>query len=212
MRESRYFKFLGKRLALKAIYGSVARGDVRPDSDVDIILFNPPKPYMLEFIIEKTFGSIYAREIVQATPRHAIKAHIYLDPLRIISFPLVPFTRLEYEFYKFGGLIGLPDALDYRKRVPGVDKRLVLILPTEKGHKEQSIIGMESKVAKLLDVSIDTIKERISVLVKRDEKGRTGVFLKKVLAHDESFENVLRELESSNPAVRRLIKIRGLII
>ena len=194
------------------IFGSVARGDVHQNSDIDIIIFKPPKPYLLEYLIEEKIGVIYAREIIQATPHHAIKAHIYVDPLTIISFPLVPFTRLEYEFYKFGGLINLKSARNVKERVAGVDKRLVLIIPTEKGHIEQSIIDNESYVSKILGVSIDIIRERVSVLTKRDEKGRTGVFLKRILSPDESFEMVLRELENTNPMVRRLIKSRGLVI
>ena len=61
-------------------------------------------------------------------------------------------------------------------------------------------------------MSIDIVRERVSVLMKRDEKGRTGVFIKRVLASDESFEEVLRKLEVRNPAVRKIIKTRGLII
>lgn len=194
------------------IFGSVARGDVHPQSDIDIIIFSPPKPYMLEYILEKKFGYIYAREIVQATPNHALKAHIYLDPTTVITFPIVNFSSLEIEFYKFGGIIGIDDAKDIKKRVAGIDKRLVLIIPTDKGHIEQSILGIESHVARLLNVSIDIIKERVAVLRKRDEKGRTGVFLKRVLSPDESIESVIRELENKNHIVRKIIKKRGLVI
>ncbi|MHA1590247.1 MAG: nucleotidyltransferase domain-containing protein [Candidatus Njordarchaeales archaeon] len=194
------------------IYGSVARGDVKPSSDIDIVIFSPPPPYRLEYIIEEAFGRIYSREIVQATPRHALKAYIYVDPETVVTFPLTPLTNLEYEFYKFGGLLGLEDARNFRNRVPGVDKRLVLILPNEEGHIERSIIGREEETARLLGVSLDIIKERIYVLRRRDEIGRTGTFIRRVLHPDESFDGVLRELESKNPAVRRLIKSRGLII
>ncbi len=194
------------------IFGSLARGDVHKDSDIDIIIFSPPPIYKLELILEESLGNIYSREIVQATPNHAIKMHIYVDPLTIISVPLVSLSRLEHEFYRFGGIISSKLARDYRKRVPGVDKRLVLIIPTDKGHIGQSIIGMESYVSKVLGVSVDIIKERIEVLSKRDEKGRTGVFLKRVLLPDESVDEVLRKLIDRNPKLRTLIKKRGLLV
>jgi len=167
---------------------------------------------MLEYILEEKFGYIYAREIVQATPNHALKAHIYLDTTTVITFPIVNFSSLEIEFYKFGGIIGIDDAKNIKNRVAGIDKRLVLIIPTDKGHIEQSILGIESHVARLLNVSIDIIKERVAVLRKRDEKGRTGVFLKRVLSPDESIESVIRELENKNHIVRKIIKKRGLVI
>lgn len=194
------------------IYGSVARGDVHKESDIDIIIFSPPPIYKLELVFEEEFKSIYSRELVQATPNHAIKMHIYIDPLTTVTVPLVPLSKLEYEFYRFGGIIDIKLARDYRQRVPGVDKRLVLIIPTKKGHIGQSIIGMESYASKLLGVSIDIIKERISVLSKRDEKGRTGTFLKKILMPDESVDEVLRNLMRKNPKLRNLIKKRGLLV
>jgi len=42
--------------------------------------------------------------------------------------------------------------------------------------------------------------------LKRDEVGRTGVFIKKELAPDETFEMALKKLADDNPAVRRRIK------
>ena len=43
----------------------------------------------------------------------------------------------------------------------GVDKRLMLIEPTEKGHVESSIIGKEEYVAKLLGISAETVLDRV---------------------------------------------------
>ncbi len=209
---SKILNLLEKQGIKGYLYGSVARGDVHKDSDVDIIIFSPPPIYMLELLIEEEYGRIYAREIVQATPNHAIKLHIYIDPYTVVTAPLVPLSKLEHEFYRFGGIIESNQARDLRNRVPGVDKRLVLIIPTEQGHVEQSIIGIESYVAKLLNVSIDIVKERIRVLSKRDEKGRTGVFVKRVLLPDEFVDEVLRKLIRSNPKLRNLIKKRGLLV
>ena len=42
--------------------------------------------------------------------------------------------------------------------MPGVDKRLILIRPTEDGHIEEDITGRESQVSKLLNISIDIVR------------------------------------------------------
>jgi predicted nucleotidyltransferase len=41
--------------------------------------------------------------------------------------------------------------------------------------------------------------------MKRDEVGRTGVFIKKELTIDETFELTLKKIADVNPAVRRRI-------
>jgi predicted nucleotidyltransferase len=110
--------------------------------------------------------------------------------------------RVEREFYKFGGEIYL-NHLGAGTRVAGVDKRLMLIEPTERGHTESSIIGREEQTAKILEISTETVLDRVHTLLKRDEVGRTGVFIKKELAADETFEMALKKLADENPAVRR---------
>jgi predicted nucleotidyltransferase len=42
--------------------------------------------------------------------------------------------------------------------------------------------------------------------LKRDAVGRTGVFVKKELESDETFELALKRLSEENPAVRRKLK------
>ena len=201
-------KVLKEHNIIGYIYGSLARGDIHKKSDIDIIIPRIIKPYLVELIVETKFGGIYSREIVQATPKHAVKAHIYIDPTTTLSFPLTPFTKNEYEFYKFGGLIGLPDAEDHKKRVKGVDKRLVMIIPTERGHRELSILGREGWVAKQLGISIDTVKERVKILTRRDQIGRTGVYIKKRLYPEDSFDIELKKLIDTNPALRRMLRKR----
>ncbi|MEM2913772.1 MAG: DNA polymerase subunit beta, partial [Candidatus Bathyarchaeia archaeon] len=105
-------------------------------------------------------------------------------------------------FYKFGGFLGI-DGLKVGLRVPGCTKRLTLIEPTPKGHYETSIIGKEVEVARKLGISLEMVKERTRVLLRRDEVGRTGVFLSEEVSKDESFEKVLKKLIESNPAIRR---------
>jgi predicted nucleotidyltransferase len=82
----------------------------------------------------------------------------------------------------------------------------MLIEPTEKGHVESSVIGREGHVAKILGISGETVLDRVHALLKRDEVGRTGVFIKKELAADETFEMALKKLADDNPAVRRRVK------
>lgn len=193
------------------VHGSIARGDVWEGSDIDIFIPYYTPSYRLEYVLESAGYNIKARFIVVATPSSTPKAYIVLDDheKRVISFPLAKLHTREYEFYKFGGLLDL-DGLLYDKRVPGVDKRLVLIEPTEKGHKESPVIGYEDRVAELLGISIDTVLERIRVLSRRDRVGRTGVFIKYVLGPDESFEDVLQSIARDNPWVRRVLRERGI--
>ena len=64
-------------------------------------------------------------------------------------------------------------------------------------------MGREDAVAKLLDVSVETVLDRVHALLRRDKVGRTGVFIKRELAPTETFEMVLEGLADENPAVRR---------
>ncbi|MCX8175798.1 MAG: nucleotidyltransferase domain-containing protein, partial [Candidatus Bathyarchaeota archaeon] len=182
-------------------HGSIARGDVSKSSDVDIVLVDVVPSYKVETLLEAKGFKIYDRIMVQASPKNVVKAYIYLDELTLISFPLVKMTKNEREFYKFGGEIRFEE-LKKDVRVVGVDKRLMLIEPTEKGHVESSIIGRESKVASILGVGVEIVNERVKVLTRRNNVGRTGVYLKYRLKENEVFEEVLKEISSKNPAIR----------
>jgi len=186
------------------VHGSVARGDVKEGSDVDIVIPYPVPTYSVEVL----FPNIYDRVIVMATPNTVPKAHIYLEEKVSITIPLVKFSRREEEFYSFAGKVGLEDIRNGR-RVMGVNKKLLAIEPTEKGHVEYSIIGREGIVAKKLNIGLDVIEERIRVLTTRDKIGRTGVFLKTRPAEDESFEEHLEKISHRNPAVKRIMEERG---
>ncbi|KYC44648.1 MAG: Nucleotidyltransferase domain protein [Candidatus Methanofastidiosum methylothiophilum] len=182
------------------LYGSVARGDVHKGSDIDFFIEHIPETYLLEMALEDI--GIKERSIVQATPWHLVKGSITLFTGETITFPITESKLREIEFYYFGGAIELED-LKKDKRVPGVDKRLILIRPTEDGHIEEEITGREAEVSKLLNVSIDIVRERSQVLTRRDKIGRTGVYLNRVLMHDESFEQVLKEICDKDSNVRR---------
>jgi predicted nucleotidyltransferase len=187
------------------VHGSIARGDVNKKSDVDVFITEPPSSFLVEAALEKASMPVSVRLLVQATPNYAMKAHIELDDEASVSFPLMRMRRVEQEFYKFGGEVNLHQ-LKASLRVAGVDKRLMLIEPTEKGHVESSIIDREEATAMRLGVSVETVLDRVHALLKRDEVGRTGVFIKKELAADETFEMALKKLAELNPAVRRRMK------
>ncbi len=186
------------------VHGSIARGDVTPQSDIDIVIPQTISPFHVESVLHSAGFDFYSRQIVQATPWHSIKAHIYLDEKTVVTFPLVKLRGREWEFYKFGGLVTIND-LKKNIRVPGVDKRLILIEPTSQGHLESSIIGRESEVAKILGVSIDIVEERINILLRRDKIGRTGIYLKRELLPHETFGEVLKKIADRDPIVRRRI-------
>ncbi|MDT7876186.1 MAG: nucleotidyltransferase domain-containing protein [Sulfolobus sp.] len=182
------------------IYGSVARGDVNEKSDIDVIVFNPD-------ILKLDLIPCDHKFIVQATPYSTPKAYISLNPeeTEVISFPLSKLSRREIEFYYFGGLISFKD-IEEGKRVPGVNKKLMIIIPTEKGHIEIPLRGNEDYAVKVLkNVSHDTILERERLLTKREERGHTGLFLKYELDVDESVESAVNNLYKSNKYFRRAI-------
>lgn len=183
-------------------HGSIARGDVKKSSDIDIATLQRFPSYKLELALKRSGFRILDRKIVMATPWQLPKAHISLGDERIVTFPLKKPKKLEEEFYKFGGIVDL-NQIKEKERVPGVDKRLVLIEPTKEGRKESQVIGRESEVAKKIGASIEIVEERIEVLTRRNNIGRTGVFLQRELAPDESFEAVLKQIADKNPEVRR---------
>lgn len=192
------------------VYGSIARGDVNKKSDTDITILEVVPSYKVEVALENSGFKIVDRVIVQASPRHTVKAHIYLDELTTVTFPLVKMTKIEREFYKFGGELNFEE-LKKNIRVVGVDKRLMLIEPTNQGHIESSILGREIEVASKLKVSVSIVNERIRVLMRRNSIGRTGVYLKYRLKEDEVFEEVLKRIASEDPALRRMLIQRNFL-
>ncbi len=186
-------------------HGSIARGDVNTNSDVDVFVTEPPSSFLVETALERAGIPVNTRLLIQATPNYAMKAYIEVDAGASISFPLMRMRRVEREFYKFGGEVNL-NQLNAGVRVVGVDKRLMLIEPTTDGHTESSIVDREDAAAKSLGVSAETVLDRVHALIKRDEVGRTGVFIKRELAPDETFELALKKLADENPAVRRRMR------
>jgi len=187
------------------VHGSIARGDVSPKSDVDVFISEIYSSFAIENALRLSGFPISRRILIQATPFYAVKGYIEVDERTFVSFPLSKMRTVEREFYKFGGEATL-EMLKRNIRVPGVDKRLMLIEPTENGHVESSIIGQEERVAKMLGISVETVFNRVHVLLRRDTVGRTGLFIEREISQDETFEVVLKRLADKNPALRRRLR------
>ncbi|MHC1604409.1 MAG: nucleotidyltransferase domain-containing protein [Candidatus Methanofastidiosia archaeon] len=181
-------------------YGSIARGDIHKGSDVDIFIPDIVSSYLLEINLEN-FG-IVDKIIAMATPWHLIKAHLVLSNGVTVTFSLVNFKNFEKEFYYFGGAVTIDD-ITHKKRVAGVDKRLILTEPTENGHRETEITGREAEVAKLVGVSLGVVRERQQVLNRRNKVGRTGIYLQKHLAPDDNIELELKRIADKDSNVKK---------
>lgn len=177
------------------IHGSVARGDVDESSDVDVVIPYTEPPSLVELCLERYGINVINKVLVKATPKSALRVVYELTPdgKVSVSLPLERLSPQELEFYKFGGELTL-DELERDLRVPGVTKSLVLIVPVADGHMEAPVRGYEHYVAKVLGVSLSTVLERVKLLTRRDEVGRTGLFLKITLNHSEPVEEALRRL------------------
>jgi predicted nucleotidyltransferase len=130
---------------------------------------------------------------------------LFISEDRGYSFPLVNLKGNEIEFYKFAGSNSYQQ-LKKGLRVSGVDKRLMLIEPTEKGHLESPVKGNEGRIAKMLGINVYTIRDRVRTLKRREKVGRTGVYLKRELSPDEAFGEVFDQLSRSRPAIRRRMR------
>ncbi|MGC9778906.1 MAG: nucleotidyltransferase domain-containing protein [Candidatus Heimdallarchaeota archaeon] len=184
------------------LYGSITRGDVSETSDIDLFIPYQLSSFNVELALQQEGLSIYGKKIVQATPKHLVKAHIYLSEVICVTFPLTSIREREFEFIQFGGSVNL-DELKSDNRVPGVDKRLLLIEPTDEGHRESPVTGFESIVAKKVGVSVGLVRERVRILTTRDKVGRTGVYLDFELSLDENIDEAFKGLKDKDPIIRR---------
>ncbi len=195
------------------LHGSVARGDISKTSDIDIIIPSKIPEFQITVAVSSLNYTPIERWLVQATPLAAIKGVLVYSPTLSITFPLIPFYPREYEFYAFGGALSFEELSQNRKiRVPGINKKLLFVEPTEKGHKEYRVTSENASIiAKVLNINIETILERIRVLERRSRVGRTGIFKKRLLSPSESFGEVLKEIAASDPASRRRIKRKKIL-
>jgi hypothetical protein len=185
-----------------SVHGSIARGDVSPTSDIDLIFLGDARSYTVELGLQRAGIEWTGREVVMATPNSTPKGHIHLDGDVTVTFPLLGFRPQEEGFYRFGGLLP-SEGLGRAGRVPGVNKKLLLIIPTDEGHVESGIIGREAQTARLLDVPCEVVLERVRVLARRDRVGRTGVYMREEVPEGTSFEETLKHFSDRDPVVRR---------
>jgi len=185
-----------------SVHGSLARGDVKRTSDIDIVFLGDCPSYAVELGLQRAGMEWTMREVVMATPNSTPKGHIHLDGDVTVTFPLAGFRPQEEAFYRFGGLLAC-ECLDRAGRVPGVNKKLLLIIPTGKGHIESGIAGREPQTARLLGIPVEAVEERVRVLGRRDRVGRTGVYLREQVPDGSSFEETLKHFSDRDPAVRR---------
>ena len=190
------------------VYGSVARGDVDEESDIDIFITSPVSTTMLELYLLEAGIKISERILVQATPSYVPKAYLIIDDYTSISLPLLRITDEELGFYQLAGHLTI-EGLEKNLRVPGINKELMLIIPTEKGHIETPVERNIEESAKILKVDPRILRNRVRVLKKRREAGRTGIYREISIPSDKTFEQVLEELMDRDPALRRRARSIG---
>ncbi|MBK5112587.1 MAG: nucleotidyltransferase domain-containing protein [Candidatus Heimdallarchaeota archaeon] len=188
------------------VYGSITRGDVSKTSDIDLFVPYQISSFKIETALQQEGLQVLAKKIIQATPKHLVKAHIYLNEETCITFPLTSMREREFDFIQFGGSLDLKQ-INEGIRVPGVDKRLILISPMKEGHQESPVVGFESIVAKKIGVNVGLVKERVRVLTTRDKVGRTGVYLDVELALEENIDEIFKGLKDKDPIIRRRAKL-----
>jgi len=190
------------------VYGSVVRGDVTVTSDLDVFIPAPVSTQMVEFALREAGFPVHSRVLVQATPSYAVKAYIYLSETDTVSIPLIRLKRDELAFYSLAGSLNLEE-LKKGMRRPGINKDLMVILPNETGHYEFPALRNVDEAAKILKVDADILRNRLRVLVRRREVGKTGVFKTIMLQEGQVFEEFLEQLRARNPALRRRLRSAG---
>ncbi len=196
---------------LAIAHGSIARGDIDIGSDVDVSLLKPYPYGITKLCLENSGFKIYNIVIIQPTPKHTPKIYLYLDHLeeQSVSIPIVELEPIEIEYYRFSGMVTLDD-LYMDRRVCGVNKKLMFIEPTDRGHREFPVIGYEGYIAKRLGVSISVVMDRVEALTRRIREGHTGLFIEREIPYFEEIEKAIDDLCNENTLFKRRVERYGL--
>ena len=156
------------------VYGSIARGDIHPKSDVDVYVPNPPMPTLVESALERAGVKPSSRLIVKATPTAAAKGYLVVEEGRSYSFPLETPRGFEAEFPRFAGCLGLEEleeeALALMDEVEADAERLV---EDEKEHLSRRR-RLEAELAELKARQDKLAAERIRAVQNDHRDCRCG--------------------------------------
>ncbi|MEM4890234.1 MAG: hypothetical protein QW325_01385, partial [Nitrososphaerota archaeon] len=177
-------------------------------SDVDVFIQSPASTTIIELYLSEAGIMVRDRVLVQATPSHVPKAYLVIDEYTSVSLPLLKMTEDEVGFYRLAGQLSYEE-LRRGLRVPGMNKELMLIIPTPEGHIELPVERNIEEAALILGVDPKILRNRVRVLRRRREHGRTGVYREISIPRDKTFEQVLDELIDRDPALRRRIRTLG---
>jgi len=186
------------------VVGSVARGDVHKDSDIDIFFEEEVAPSIVLTRMDICRLELLWYEVIWASPSTAVKLVFQLGFNVKITVPLSPLTPAEKEFPLYAGRVFLAD-IRRGQRVPGVNKFLQFIQPTREGHIEWYIVGREEEVARRLGVSLATVLERKHFRLKRLREGKSGFIVHGKFDPSYPVEKAVRELAEKNSLLRRKI-------
>ena len=157
------------------------------------------------------------RKIVQGTPNQTPKMEYQLGVNTNIhlSVPFVQLSNRENDFISFAGKLSLTK-FQNGEYANCVNKKLLLVEPMDnKGYNYHytSIRDLPyNDIAKKINVGVDIILERIRVLSRRDDIGRTGLYIDYELNPSEEPEKVLKELASQRQELRRLLQKEKFIL
>ena len=91
-RAKKLFEMFKKERINCLTYGSIARGNVRETSDIDILITRKIPTYRIGLILEQNSIIPITRKIVQATPNNVIKINYELAGEVSISVPMTDYT------------------------------------------------------------------------------------------------------------------------